>query len=607
MSRRFEAVQATLREVRGLRSQFGPSLQLVRAVQRVLADLALRDDLFDQETFKVDEGAMMTIYELNTDDDGRLGLYASAGMPGKYQYPHDHRTWSVIAGVRGAEHNEYFERVDDGRDPTQGRLRRIGERTLRRGDANGMMGDAFHTIRVLDEGPALHLHLYGYPLDRLTGRVYFESVRGGVERPFMGRPDLRTATVGAAELAAMCDDSEELTILDVRSAAEHASGHVPGSCPVPLEDLARRAAALMPRRTVRTVIVAATGSEAHRAGHLLRRRGHSNLAVLRGGIDSWSESGCRFHDGIHPLPKAFGEHVAHLQDVPMLNATDLLAMRTSGQPVVVADCRPHREFIARHVPGAIHMPGTELLARLIDLDLNPETTVAVSCAGRTRSIVGAQSLIDAGVNCPIFALENGTMGWELAGEQLESGDRSLANSMASPQAMADARRLANQLAERASVPVATEADLATWRHDRSRTTYVFDVSLPDAYRRGHRPRFASAPGGQLVQELTARTAVPTARIVVADSDGIQALLTAYWLRLMGREAYAMPDASRGHWLESGDDTSSDVAQLEKPYEFESGRFEAMQAYIDWELNLVDHIKPSVFNVAGCAGRPERSL
>ena len=188
MTRRHRAVQSTLDEIRQLRDTLGPSAELLEAVAPVLTGLALQEDLFDAETFAVDAGALMTIYELSVDFDGRLGLYASAGMPGKQQPPHDHRTWSVIAGVRGAEHNQYFERIDDGRDPQRGRLEPRGERTLRGGDTNAMMGDAFHTIRVLDEGPAMHLHLYGYPLDRLAGRVYFDSPDGGVERPFMGRP-----------------------------------------------------------------------------------------------------------------------------------------------------------------------------------------------------------------------------------------------------------------------------------------------------------------------------------------------------------------------------------------------------------------------------------
>ena len=421
MTRRHEAVQATLDEIRRLRDTLGPSEELLGAVRPVLADLALREDLFDLKTFAVDAGALMTIYELSVDIDGRLGLYASAGMPGKQQPPHDHRTWSVIAGVRGAEHNQYFERTDDDRDPQRGWLEPRGERTLRRGDANGMMGDAFHTIRVLDEGPALHLHLYGYPLDRLTGRIYFDSVDGGVERPFMGRPDLRTAKVTADELAAMRADGEELAVLDTRDIGDHSRGHVPESCPVPAPELEWRLTDLLPRPHVRVVVVGSDDMAAHRAAHAVRRQGFTNAGVLAGGVEAWAGAGYDVHDGIHTMSKAFGEHVAHHLGTPMISAEELRSRRERGQAVALVDCRPEPEFAALHVPGAANAPGTELLARVLDMDLEPGTPIAVSCAGRTRSIIGAQTLIDAGVDAPVLALENGTMGWKLAGQDLDKG------------------------------------------------------------------------------------------------------------------------------------------------------------------------------------------
>ena len=54
------------------------------------------------------------------------------------------------------------------------------------------------------------------------------------------------------------------------------------------------------------------------------------------------------------------------------------------------------------------------------------TTVVVNCAGRTRSIIGAQSLRNAGFKNPIFALKNGTMGWHLAGLKVAKGADNLA-------------------------------------------------------------------------------------------------------------------------------------------------------------------------------------
>ena len=594
MARRHRAVQSTLDEIRRLRDTLGPSDELLDAVAPVLTGLALQEDLFGAETFAVDAGALMTIYELSVDLDGRLGLYASAGMPGKQQPPHDHRTWSVIAGVRGAEHNQYFERIDDGRDPQRGRLERRGERTLRRGDANAMMGDAFHTIRVLDEGPAMHLHLYGYPLDRLAGRIYFDRPDGGVERPFMGRPDLRTAKVTAAELAAMRADGEELAVLDTRDVGVHSSGHVPGSCPVPVPELEWRLAGLLRRRAVRVVVIGEDDLAAHHVGHKIRRSGFTNVAVLAGGVEAWAGAGFDVHAGIHTMSKAFGEHIAHLRSTPMLSAQELRRRRAKGEAVALVDCRPEPEFAALHVPDATNAPGTELLARVVDMGVEPGTPIAVSCAGRTRSIIGAQTLIDAGVDAPVLALENGTMGWKLAGEDLDKGADGTAAALPAPSALQDAAARARRLADTHGVPVIGESDLAAWLADDSRSTYVFDVSSPADYEAGHRPGFAPAPGGQLIQELTARTAVPSARIVVADSDGVQSLLTAHWLRLMGREAYALPDANRGRWLETGPDAGAEPARPAKPYERSVDALQAMRDYIEWELDLLDRVDAASF-------------
>ena len=594
MTRRHRAVQSTLDEIRQLRDTLGPSAELLEAVGPTLKGLALQEDLFDAETFAVDAGALMTIYELSVDFDGRLGLYASAGMPGKQQPPHDHRTWSVIAGVRGAEHNQYFERVDDGRDPQRGRLEPGGERTLRRGDTNAMMGDAFHTIRVLDEGSAMHLHLYGYPLDRLAGRVYFDSPDGGVERPFMGRPDLRTAKVTAAELAAMRADGEELAVLDTRDVGVHSSGHVPGSCPVPASELEWRLAGLLRRPGVRVVVIGEDDLAAHQAGHRIRRSGFTNVAVLAGGVEAWAGAGFDVHDGIHTMSKAFGEHVGHVRDTPTISAQELRSRREQGEAVALVDCRPEPEFAALHVPGATNAPGTELLARVLGMGFEPGIPIAVSCAGRTRSIIGAQTLIDAGVDAPVLALENGTMGWKLAGEELDKGADGTAAALPAPSALRDAAARARRLADTHAVPVIGESDLAAWLADDARSTYVFDVSAPADYEAGHRPGFASAPGGQLIQELTARTAVPSARIVVADSDGVQSLLTAHWLRLMGREAYALPDANRGRWLESGPDAGAEPARPAKPYERSVDALQAMRDYIEWELDLLDRVDAASF-------------
>ena len=85
------------------------------------------------------------------------------------------------------------------------------------------------------------------------------------------------------------------------------------------------------------------------------------------------------------------------------------------------DSRPLDEYARFHVPGAVTCPGAELTLRFADLVPEPDALVVVSCAGRTRGIIGAQSLLTAGIPNPVMSLEGGTQGWRLAGLDLEGG------------------------------------------------------------------------------------------------------------------------------------------------------------------------------------------
>jgi rhodanese-related sulfurtransferase len=185
-----------------------------------------------------------------------------------------------------------------------------------------------------------------------------------------------------------------------------------------------------------------------------------------------------------------------------------------------------------NIPGAIDCPGGELVYRVHEAVKRPETLVVVNCAGRTRSIIGAQSLINAGLPNRVLALQNGTMGWHLAGLELERGSTRQAPEPG-PGALARSRAAAAKVAARFGVKAISAAALSRLAADASRTLYCFDVRSPEEYRRGHQTGFASAPGGQLVQATDRYAAVRNARMVLADSDGVRAPMTASWLLQMG--------------------------------------------------------------------------
>jgi predicted metal-dependent enzyme (double-stranded beta helix superfamily) len=98
-------------------------------------------------------------------------LYLSVGRPGRYNLPHTHPTWSVVAAVRGVERNYVYDRVDDGQVAGRGILRLREEVDIGSGKAIAFRPGEFHYIVVTSEETSLQLHAYGVAIDRWTGTL----------------------------------------------------------------------------------------------------------------------------------------------------------------------------------------------------------------------------------------------------------------------------------------------------------------------------------------------------------------------------------------------------------------------------------------------------
>ena len=102
----------------------------------------------------------------------------------------------------------------------------------------------------------------------------------------------------------------------------------------------------------------------------------------------------------------------------------------------------------------------------------------VNCAGRTRSIIGTQSLVNAGIPNPVAALRNGTIGWKLAGQALDhEAAREAPAAGAAHRALAQAG--AQDVARRAGVRWIALDDLPTLDAPE-RNVYRFDVRTPSS-------------------------------------------------------------------------------------------------------------------------------
>ena len=549
---RAAAVAQTIETVRAMLSRHAPDRETLEQVKAALTGLAKQSELFPLGNFPVPPGKRGAIYHLAEDADGSLALYGSAGVPGKAQPPHNHTTWAAISGVHGEEHNVFYDRVDDRSRDGVGQLKKTHEVTVHRGNGVALMPDDFHTIAVGGTQPTLHLHLYGHTLEDLPGRIGFGAPEGGAYRVFMEKPDILSPLVTPQELRAMLGDGAELALLDVREEGVFAKGHLlTGSC-VPLSRLELRLEDLVPRRASRVVLCDDDGALAQRAAAVMRRHGWRNISVLAGGVPGWKLAGYELFTGVYVPSKAFGEYVEHECGTPRISAAELKAKLDAGEDVVVLDSRPLSEYRVMNIPGALDCPGAELVYRAHEVVKDPRTLVVVNCAGRTRSIIGAQSLINAGLPNRVVALQNGTMGWHLAGFELEHGQARHAPAPGAA-ALARAREAATQVAGRHGVRTVDIPGLERLRADPARTTYCFDVRSPEEYREGHLPGFVSAPGGQLVQATDLYAAVRNARIVLADADGVRARMTGSWLAQMGwPEVYALEGPPAGQAMTRGD-------------------------------------------------------
>ncbi len=338
--------------------------------------------------------------------------------------------------------------------------------------------------------------------------------------------------IAAATLRSWIMDGGELALLDAREEGEFGTGHLFWAVPCPLSRREERAAALLPRIGTRIVCVDDGRGLAEKLADYLAELGATDIAVLDGGTPAWNAAGFVLFTGVNVPSKAFGEWAEHHYGTESVDAAELHAWLADGRDMIVLDSRPMAEFHRMSIPTGINVPGGELAYRIGDLVPDPDTLIVVNCAGRTRSIMGAESLRRAGVPNRVVALRNGTMGWELAGFSCARG-RGERYPAGKPITAAVALERAAAFAQSAGVRLIGPIGLAQFTADPTRTCYVLDVRDPAEFGAGYRPGSVSAPGGQLIQGTDTWVGVRGARIALIDDDGVRARMSAAWLRLMG--------------------------------------------------------------------------
>ena len=382
---------------------------------------------------------------------------------------------------------------------------------------------------------------------------------------------------------------DEIALLDIRHEAAFATGHPLFAANMAADRIALEAAIRLPRKDVPIVLYDADEGLVQQAADQLKSLGYSNVRQLDGGLQGWRRAGYEIFEDVNSYAKAFGELVEHRRHTPSLAAEEVSALIETKANIQILDVRRFDEYATMNIPGSISVPGAELVLRAGRAAPDPETIIVVNCAGRTRSIIGTQSLINAGVANRVVALRNGTIGWTLASQKLEHGS----DRRGEIGAFAGAEVNARNVAYRAGVRHIGVNEMSALQAQSSRTLYRFDVRDEAEYTAGHLKGFRHYPGGQLVQEIDMAAPARGARIVLTDDRSVRADMTASWLAQMGWDAFVF-DGGYDVALEVGPPVvlpkPDPLHRYRRPYEGTDVNTKAMQAYLDWEYGLVDQLR-----------------
>ena len=103
--------------------------------------------------------------------------------------------------------------------------------------------------------------------------------------------------------------------------------------------------------------------------------------------------------------------------VHTISVQELNKRRTTTPHLCLIDVREDYEWEEGHIPGALHIPKDELVAKKKKIP-GKDQPIYLHCRGGVRSLHAANSLADLGYK-EVYSIDGGIMDWAKAGYPIE--------------------------------------------------------------------------------------------------------------------------------------------------------------------------------------------
>lgn len=345
--------------------------------------------------------------------------------------------------------------------------------------------------------------------------------------------------INAKEVKNWVSDNKEISFIDVREIGQHSKGHPFFSISIPYSIFEIRLLELVPNKHVRIVLFDNNNGIAILAAKHAKLMGYNNISILENGIEGWLNAGFKLFDGINVPSKSFGELVEHKYNTPSITPNNLFKKQQQKEDIIILDGRPLDEYNKMSIPGSICCPNAEIPYRISSFVKNDDTQIIVNCAGRTRSIIGAQALINFGIKNKVYALENGTQGWFLSNLKLENGKKNYLNLEPSTKEKKKLNLKIRTLLNENKIEIIDIKKVKDLIDNKGRSTFFFNVTTENIYK-DDISFIKNVAGGQLVQATDNFIGVLKSQIIlIDDGDLVRSGITALWLKKFNFDCYVL--------------------------------------------------------------------